>query len=56
MSRKTPALTMVELWSRAEVGVGATMAPSSHDWKGIWAALVKPARASSSTGMTVRKL
>lgn len=35
MSRKTPALTIVEECSRALVGVGATIAPSSQVWKGI---------------------
>ena len=49
MSRKTPAFTIVDEWSRAEVGVGATMAPSSHVWKGIWAALVSPANARAHT-------
>ena len=37
--KKTPALTMVEEWSRAEVGVGATMAPKSQDENGICAVL-----------------
>ena len=49
-SRKTPALTIVEEWSRAEVGVGATIAPRSQVWNGIWAAFVMPARASSAAG------
>ena len=35
MSRKTPALTMVDEWRSAEVGVGATIAPSSQVWNGI---------------------
>ena len=35
MRRNTPAFTMVELCSNALVGVGATMAPSSHVWNGI---------------------
>ena len=51
-SRKTPALTMVDECSRALVGVGATMAPSSQRWKGICAALVRPAMDSSMSGMT----
>ena len=34
-SKNTPALTIVEECSRADVGVGATIAPSSHVWKGI---------------------
>ena len=51
-SRNTPALTMVDEWSSAEVGVGATMAPSSHVWNGICAAFVRPANASAHTGST----
>ena len=45
MSKNTPALTMVEECRSAEVGVGATMAPSSQVWNGICAALVMPANA-----------
>ncbi len=50
-NRKTPAFTIVEECSSAEVGVGATIAPKSQLWKGNCAALVKAASASSSTGM-----
>ncbi len=50
MTRYTPALTMVLEWSRAETGVGATMAPHSQLWKGVWAALVKPAKQSRPMG------
>ena len=35
MSKKTPALTMVDECRSAEVGVGATIAPSSQVWNGI---------------------
>ena len=35
MSKNTPALTMVDECRSAEVGVGATMAPSSQVWNGI---------------------
>ena len=35
MSKKTPALTMVDECRSALVGVGATMAPSSQVWNGI---------------------
>ena len=52
MSKKTPAFTMVEECSSADVGVGATMAPRSHVWNGICAALVRPANASAVTGST----
>ena len=48
-SRNTPALTMVEECSSADVGVGATIAPSSHVWTGIWAALIIPATARRPT-------
>ena len=44
-SRNTPAFTIVEECRSAEVGVGATIAPRSHVWKGICAALVMPANA-----------
>ena len=47
--RNTPAFTMVLEWSKAEVGVGACIAPKSHDEKGIWALLVRPANARSAT-------
>ena len=30
----TPAVTSVEEWTRAEIGVGAAMAAGSHDIKG----------------------
>ena len=50
--RKTPAFTMVEECSKAEVGVGATIAPSSQLEKGICAALVIPANTSSAAGTT----
>ena len=50
ISRKTPALTIVEEWSRALVGVGATMAPSSQVWKGICAAFVSAAKESRPSG------
>ena len=53
-SKNTPALTMVEECRSAEVGVGATMAPRSHVWKGICAAFVSPASASAVTGSATR--
>ena len=48
-SMNTPAFTMVDECSRALVGVGATMAPRSQVWKGIWAAFVMPAKARAVT-------
>ena len=44
-------MTMVALCSSALEGVGATIAPSSQEEKGIWADLVRAAKASSTTGM-----
>ena len=41
---------MVEECSKALVGVGATMAPSSQRWNGICAALVRPATERSMSG------
>lgn len=37
ISKKTPATTMVELWRRAETGVGPSMAAGSHGWRPNWA-------------------
>ena len=34
------------------MGVGATMAPRSQVWNGIWAAFVSPAKASAPTANT----
>ena len=44
--RYTPAFTIVAECRRAEVGVGATMAPNSHLENGICADLVSAAKAS----------
>ena len=41
---------MVDECRSADVGVGATIAPRSQVWKGICAAFVSPANASSVTG------
>lgn len=49
ISRYTPALTMVEEWSMADTGVGATMAPSSQPENGICADLVRAAPAMRNT-------
>lgn len=42
-SRKTPAVTRVEEWTKAETGVGAAMAAGSQEEKGIWALFVMAA-------------
>ena len=49
-TRYTPAFTMVLECRSADTGVGATIAPSSQEEKGIWADLVMPAKARSATG------
>ena len=51
IKRKTPAFTIVDEWRRAETGVGATIAPVSQVENGSCAALVRPATASSASGM-----
>nr|AGA54148.1 NADH dehydrogenase subunit 5 [Aleurodicus dispersus]ALD62467.1 NADH dehydrogenase subunit 5 [Aleurodicus dispersus] len=40
---KTPAVTSVEEWTSAEMGVGAAMASVSHEENGIWALFEKAA-------------
>lgn len=45
MRRNTPAVTRVDEWTRAETGVGAAIAAGSHLENGIWALLVRAARA-----------
>src|SRR6478609_2187062 len=54
-SRNTPALTMVLEWRRAEVGVGAYIAPMSQDENGIWALLVRPGRIAWPAGPAVMR-
>ena len=54
MIMNTPALTIVEEWSNADVGVGATIAPSSQLLNGICAALVIPANAKNAAGIATR--
>ena len=49
-SRYTPALTIVAECKSAEVGVGATIAPSSQPEKGSCADLVSAAKASIAAG------
>ena len=52
-SRYVPALTMVAECSRAETGVGATMAPHSQLSKGTCADLVKAARQKKANGSSM---
>ena len=51
--RYVPALTMVAECSRAETGVGATMAPHSQLSKGTCADLVKAARQKKANGSSM---
>lgn len=37
--KNTPAVTNVEEWTSAEIGVGADIASVNHDEKGVWALL-----------------
>ena len=39
MIKKTPAITSVEEWIKAEAGVGASIASGSHVCKPTWADL-----------------
>lgn len=50
MSRKIPATTMVLEWSRAETGVGPSMAAGSHGWRPNWADFPMAARMRPSRG------
>ena len=54
MIMNTPALTIVDEWSNADVGVGATIAPSSQLLNGICAAFVIPANAKNAAGIATR--
>ena len=42
MIKKTPAITSVEEWIRAEAGVGASIASGNQTWEKNWAALIPP--------------
>ena len=46
-TRKTPAVTMVAAWMRADTGVGPAMASGSQTYSGNWALLPVQARNSS---------
>ena len=50
MSRKIPATTMVLEWSRAETGVGPSMAAGSQGCKPNWADFPMAARIRPSRG------
>ena len=42
--QNTPTVTTATACSRAETGVGATIAPGSQLWKGMMPFLAKPSR------------
>lgn len=53
--RNTPATTIVELWRRADTGVGPSMAEGSQGWSENWAdfpaaAIIIPRRAQKVKG------
>lgn len=50
MSRKTPATTIVLEWSRAETGVGPSMAAGSQGWRPNWADFPVAARMRPKRG------
>lgn len=50
ISKKTPATTIVLEWSRAETGVGPSMADGSHGCRPNWADLPVAASRSPSKG------
>jgi hypothetical protein len=47
-NKKTPAVTRVLLWTKAETGVGALIAIGSQLLKGTWALLVKAPNTMTS--------
>lgn len=53
MSRNTPATTIVLEWSKAETGVGPSMADGSHGWRPNWADFPVAARTSPASGRLV---
>ena len=50
MRRKIPATTMVLEWSRAETGVGPSMAAGSQGWRPNWADFPVAARMRPNRG------
>lgn len=50
MSRKIPATTIVLEWSKAETGVGPSMAAGSQGWRPNWADFPVAARIRPSRG------
>jgi hypothetical protein len=51
--RKIPATTIVLEWSRADTGVGPSMAEGSHGWSPNWADFPVAASSRPSRGIVV---
>src|SRR5262245_58037226 len=52
--RKTPAVTIVAAWMRAETGVGPAMASGSQTKRGIWADLpIAPTKRRAAMAVAV---
>ena len=49
VSRKTPEVTIVAAWIRADTGVGPAMASGNHTYSGSWADLPAAASRNSTT-------
>lgn len=56
MSRKIPATTIVLEWSRAETGVGPSIAEGSQGWRPNWADLPVAAMIRPTSGYVRSKL
>lgn len=56
MRRKIPATTMVLEWSRADTGVGPSMADGSHGCRPNWADFPVAAKTSPDSGIVMSKL
>lgn len=52
INKKMPATTMVLEWSRAETGVGPSMAAGSQGWKPNWADFPAAARTRAMARMS----
>lgn len=56
MSKKIPATTMVLEWSRAETGVGPSIAEGSHGCRPNWADLPVAARINPIRGSVISEV
>lgn len=53
INRKMPATTIVLEWSRADTGVGPSMAAGSHGWRPNWADFPVAAAIRPNSGMVL---